>query len=54
MTELDLRRLDLPTPAVTFLLDKIDIYEPREGEEGETTADGPPLDYEEFLQRFLE
>lgn len=45
----------MPAAAVDFLLDKIDGYQPRQGEDALAyDGDGPPLDYEEFLERFLE
>lgn len=57
-TELDLLKLDLPATAVQFLLEKIDRYEARRGEDGELDVEAEDeegaLDYEEFLERFLE
>lgn len=60
ITELDLQRLRLPAAAASFLLDKMDAYEPRPVDlaAGSDNDDEPieagALDYEAFLAKFLE
>ncbi|ORY55954.1 calponin homology domain-containing protein [Leucosporidium creatinivorum] len=59
ITELDLRRLDLPASAIKFLLERLDFYEPQVvGEDGaldvaEEDQEGA-RDYEAFLRMFME